>query len=170
MQAGGWCRSGGEHTRGPDALQPTVRERGGPSLIWLIPILTAIIGAWLVLHTLTDRGPLVTVTFRTAEGIEVDKTRLKYKSLDIGLVESVRFSSDFSRVEVRARLSKDAGHFLRRDTRFWVVRPTLSARGISGLGLLLSPDLNGIKSVRALSLGLFGFTPCVRERDDGGTP
>jgi len=121
-----------------DQLLPTVRERSGPSLVWLIPILTALIGAWLVIHTLTDRGPLVTITFRTAEGIEIDKTRVKYKSLDIGLVESVRFSNDFSRVEVRARLGKDAGHFLRRDTRFWVVRPTLSARGISGLGTLLS--------------------------------
>ncbi|MEO8203120.1 MAG: MlaD family protein [Betaproteobacteria bacterium] len=124
--------------QGDDAFRPVVRQRGGPSLVWLIPILTAIIGAWLVIQTLTDRGPLVTITFRTADGIEVDKTRIKYKSLDIGLVESVRFSPDFSRVEVRARLGKDAEHFLRRDTRFWVVRPTLSARGISGLGTLLS--------------------------------
>ena len=123
---------------GPDSLNPTVRDRGGFSLVWLIPILTAVIGGWLILHTLTDRGPLVTVTFRTADGIEVEKTRIKYKSLDIGLVEGVRFSKDFSRVEVRARLGKEAAHFLRRDTRFWVVRPTLSARGISGLGTLLS--------------------------------
>ena len=118
--------------------EPVVHERSGPSLIWLIPILTALIGAWLIVHTLTDQGPLVTITFRTADGIEADKTRVKYKSLSIGLVESVSFSPDFSRVEVRARLNKDAVHFLRRDTRFWVVRPTLSARGISGLGTLLS--------------------------------
>lgn len=115
-----------------------MKERSGPSLIWLIPILTALIGAWLIFNTVTDRGPLVTITFRTADGIEVDKTRIKYKSLSIGHVEGVRFSSDFSRVEVRARLNKEAAHFLRRDTRFWVVRPTLSARGISGLGTLLS--------------------------------
>lgn len=118
--------------------EPVVRSRAGPSMVWLIPILTAIIGAWLILHTLTDQGPLVTITFRTADGIEVDKTRIKYKSLSIGIVESVRFSPDFSRVEVLARLKKDAAHFLRRDSRFWVVRPTLSARGISGLGTLMS--------------------------------
>ncbi|MCX7141889.1 MAG: MlaD family protein [Proteobacteria bacterium] len=118
--------------------EPVVQERSGPSLIWLIPILTALIGGWLIVHTMTDQGPLVTVTFRTADGIEADKTRIKYKSLNIGMVESVSFSPDFSRVEVRARLNKDADQFLRRDTRFWVVRPTLSARGISGLGTLLS--------------------------------
>jgi paraquat-inducible protein B len=54
-------------------IEPEVRERGGFSLIWLIPILTAIIGAWLIVHTLTDQGPLVTITFRTADGIEVDR-------------------------------------------------------------------------------------------------
>ena len=47
------------------ALQPTVRERSGLSLVWLIPILTALIGGWLIVHTLTDRGPLVTITFAT---------------------------------------------------------------------------------------------------------
>lgn len=118
--------------------EPIVRERSGLSLVWIIPVLTAIIGAWLILRTLTDQGPLVTITFRTADGIEVEKTRIKYKSLSIGIVESVRFSPDFSRVEVLARLKKDAAHFLRRDSRFWVVRPTLSARGISGLGTLMS--------------------------------
>jgi paraquat-inducible protein B len=118
--------------------EPLVRERNVPSLIWLIPILTAILGGWLVVQTFSDRGPLVTITFRTADGIEVEKTRIKYKSLNIGVVEGVSFSPDFSKIEVRARLNKDAGTFLRRDTRFWVVRPTLSARGISGLGTLLS--------------------------------
>ena len=41
-----------------------------------------LIGAWLIVHTLTDQGPLVTITFRTAEGIEIDKTRVKYKNLN----------------------------------------------------------------------------------------
>ena len=122
----------------PGFSEPVVRAHGGPSLVWLIPIITALIGGWLIFHTLAEKGPLVTVTFRTAEGIEIGKTRVKYKSLDIGIVESVQFSPDFSRVEVRARLSREAGHFLRRDTRFWVVKPTLGVRGISGLSTLIS--------------------------------
>jgi len=150
--------------------QPVVKERGGPSIVWLIPILTALIGVWLIVHTLADKGPLVTITFRTAEGIEVGKTRIKYKSLDIGLVEGVRFSSDFSRVEVRARLGKEAGHFLRRDTRFWVVRPTLSARGISGLGTLLSGSYIEIEpgqgAPQALFVGL--ESPPVVNADEAG--
>ena len=152
--------------------QPVVKEGGGPSIVWLIPILTALIGVWLIVHTLADKGPLVTITFRTAEGIEIGKTRIKYKSLDIGLVEGVRFSSDFSRVEVRARLGKEAGHFLRRDTRFWVVRPTLSARGISGLGTLLSGSYIEIEpgqgAPQALFVGL--ESPPVVNADEAGKP
>jgi len=122
----------------PVNLSPVVREKSGLSPIWLIPIITALLGSWLIYHSLTDKGPLVTITFHTAEGIEADKTRIKYKSLSIGMVEGVKFSQDFARVEVKIRLNKEATHFLKRDTRFWVVRPTLSARGISGLGTLLS--------------------------------
>lgn len=152
------------------APEPVVRERGGPSLVWLIPILTAVIGVWLIIHTLTDRGPLVTITFRTADGIEVDKTRVKYKSLSIGLVEGVRFSPDFSRVEVRARLNKEAAHFLRRDTRFWVVRPTLSARGISGLGTLLSGAYIEIEPGQGAPQSLFAGleSPPVVHSDTAG--
>ncbi len=151
-------------------MEPVVHERGGPSLVWLIPILTAVIGAWLIIHSLTDRGPLVTITFRTADGIEVEKTRIKYKSLDIGLVEGVRFSKDFSRVEVRARLGKEAAHFLRRDTHFWVVRPTLSARGISGLGTLLSGAYIEIEPGQGAPQSLFvGLeSPPVVNADEAG--
>lgn len=150
--------------------EPVVRERGGLSLVWLIPILTAIIGGWLIVHTFSDQGPLVTITFRTADGIEVDKTRIKYKSLSIGQVEGVRLSPDFSRVEVRARLNKDAGHFLRRDTRFWVVRPTLSARGISGLGTLLSGSYIEIEPGEGAPQSLFvgHETPPVLQSDTAG--
>jgi paraquat-inducible protein B len=71
---------------------------------------------------------------------------------------------------VRARLSKEAGHFLRRDTRFWVVRPTLSARGISGLGTLLSGSYIEIEpgqgAPQALFVGL--ESPPVVNADEAG--
>ena len=150
--------------------EPVVRARSGFSVVWLIPILTAVIGAWLIFHTLTDRGPLVTITFRTADGIEVQKTRIKYKSLDIGVVETVSFSTDFSRVEVRARLNKEAAHFLRRDTRFWVVRPSLSVRGISGLGTLLSGAYIEIEPGQGAAQTLFAGleTPPVMNAEESG--
>jgi len=122
----------------PSAPEPVLRRHSGLSLVWLIPLLTALIGGWLVYKTLADKGPVLTVSFKHAEGIEVGKTRIKYKSLDIGVVEGLRFSEDFARVVVLARLNKEAAPFLRRGTRFWVVKPSLGVRGVSGLSTLIS--------------------------------
>jgi paraquat-inducible protein B len=120
------------------APEPVLRRRSGPSLVWLIPLITALIGGWLIYKTLSEKGPALTISFKHAEGIEVGKTRIKYKSLDIGVVEGLRFSEDFARVLVLARLNKEAASFLRRGTRFWVVKPSLGLRGVSGLSTLIS--------------------------------
>jgi paraquat-inducible protein B len=125
-------------TRDTVPPEPVLRRRSGPSLVWLIPLLTALIGGWLIYKTFAERGPALTISFVRAEGIEVGKTRIKYKNLDIGVVEGLRFSEDFARVVVLARLSKEAAPFLKRDTRFWVVKPSLGVRGVSGLSTLIS--------------------------------
>jgi len=124
--------------RDPLPPEPVLRPRSGPSLVWLIPLLTALIGGWLVYKTFSEKGPALTISFMQAEGIEVGKTRIKYKNLDIGVVEGLRFSDDFARVVVLARLNKEAAPFLKRGTRFWVVKPSLGVRGVSGLSTLVS--------------------------------
>lgn len=117
---------------------PEVRTRSWPSIVWLVPVVTAIIGGWLILRTLTDQLPTATIQFKTAEGIEAGKTKIKYKSVDIGIVNEIAFAEDFSNVIVTAEFNEGLDDFLRRNTRFWVVRPQLSVRGVSGLGTLIS--------------------------------
>ena len=101
----------------------TRRRRWLPSLIWLIPIVAAVVGITLVVRMLTERGPTITISFRTAEGIEAGKTRLKYKEVEIGTVTRVKLADDRSRVIARVQLLKEARSFTAADTRFWVVRP-----------------------------------------------
>lgn len=120
------------------ASSPTVKKRSYPSVVWLIPLVTAIVGGWLIVKTVSEQGPLVTITFKSADGIEVGKTKVKYKNVDIGMVEGVQFSDDFSRVVVTVQFNKGTESFFRRNTRFWVVRPQLSFRGASGLSTLIS--------------------------------
>jgi paraquat-inducible protein B len=120
------------------APAPDVRKKVGLSLVWLIPLVTAIVGGWLIFKTVSEKGPEITITFRTAEGIEAGKTKIKHKDIEIGVVDSVYFNKDFSRVIVKASMEKEAEIFLRRETRFWVVKPQLSLRGVTGLGTLLS--------------------------------
>ena len=109
-----------------------------PSLVWLIPIIAAVIGIALMVKILVDRGPVITISFRTGEGLEAGKTKVKYKEVDIGEVRTITLSKDRSQVLVTVQLSKDAESFTAVDTHFWVVRPRLGASGISGLGTLLS--------------------------------
>ena len=124
----------------PELPAPQVAKRRDwlPSLIWLIPIVAALVGITLVAKILIDRGPEVVLTFKTAEGLEAGKTAVKYKDVQIGTVQSIRLARDRSHVRVLVQLNKEAAGFTAEDTRFWVVRPRLDTSGISGLGTLLS--------------------------------
>ncbi len=118
--------------------RPQVSQRAGLSIVWLIPLVTAIVGGWLIVRTLVDQAPTATLSFMTAEGIEAGKTPIKYKSVEIGLVDEIQFADDFEHVILTVTFKKGMEQFLRRNTRFWVVRPQFSLRGVSGLGTLLS--------------------------------
>ena len=89
-----------------DAATPTITKRAGPSLVWLIPLVTAIVGGWLVVKTLSEQGPQATISFKTANGIEIGKTKVKYKNVDIGMVERVAFSDDLSHVVLTAEFNQ----------------------------------------------------------------
>lgn len=130
----------------PPLPEPAVDQprRWLPSLVWLIPLLAALIGVALVAKSVLDKGPEVTVTFHTGEGLEPGKTKVKYKDVDIGLVSSIKLGSDLSRVLVNIAMTKDAERFTAADTRFWVVRPHVGANGVSGLGTLLSGAYIGV--------------------------
>lgn len=128
-------------TTATSSLPSPKRERQRdwvPSLVWLIPIIAAIIGIALMVKIVIDRGPEITISFRTGEGLEAGKTKVKYKEVDIGEVRRITLSKDRSQVLVTVQLSKDAESFTAVDTHFWVVRPRLGASGITGLGTLLS--------------------------------
>ncbi len=122
----------------PAAAQVVEKRSRGLSLVWVVPVVAALIGAWLWYSTVSNRGPLVSMTFETADGIQAGKTKIKLKNVDVGVVESIDISDDLSRVLLRGRFSKRAEPHLRELTRFWVVRPRIGAQGISGLGTLIS--------------------------------
>lgn len=112
------------------------RRRFSP--IWLVPIVAAGLAGWLGWKTLIERGPTITITFESADGIEAGRTRVMYKNVALGLVESVDFSDDLSHVILRARMNRTASSHLTAGSRFWVVRPRLSVAGVSALNTLVS--------------------------------
>ena len=121
-----------------------VRKRGwSVQFIWLIPIVAALIGGWLVIKGIMDKGPTITVSFKTAEGLEAGKTKVKYKSVDVGEVKAISLAPGQD-VQVTIELVKEAESRLVEDTRFWVVRPRIAGGVVSGLGTLFSGSYIGV--------------------------
>jgi paraquat-inducible protein B len=124
-----------------------VEQRSRPSLVWVIPIVAVLVGAWLTYHTLSQRGPAVTISFQTAEGLEAGKTKVKYKDVEVGSVESIELSDDLSHVIVSVRLVNHPKGLVTEGTRFWVVRAQVSAGHVSGLSTIFSGAYIGIDPV-----------------------
>lgn len=108
------------------------------SIIWVIPLVALIAGAWLVYKNITDQGPVITVQFSHAEGIEPLKTQVKFRNVDVGLVQSIKFADDLSKVIATVQLVPGTEDWLNELTRFWMVRPRLELTGVTGLSTLLS--------------------------------
>lgn len=121
-----------------DAPEPVVRQKKRIGLVWLIPVVAALVGAWLAVKAVTEAGPTITITFKSAEGLEAGKTKIKYKDVAIGQVESIRLSNDLSLVTVSAKMVNEIEDHLTENTRFWVVRARVAAGQVSGLGTLFS--------------------------------
>ena len=109
-----------------------------PQFIWLIPILAVLIGLSLVVKGIIDKGPTITIAFKSGEGLEAGKTHVKYKDMEIGLVKAISLDKDRQKVIATIQLEKDTSDFLKEDTRFWIVKPRITANGVSGLNTLLS--------------------------------
>jgi paraquat-inducible protein B len=132
-------------TDGPQApgQAPVKTRRFNVSLVWIVPIVAVLVGISLVVHTMMQEGPTITVTFKTGSGLTANKTEVKYRNVVIGHVSDVELNNDQKSVNATIKLSKQAESFTREDSQFWVVRPRIGAGGVSGIDTLLSGDYIG---------------------------
>ena len=108
------------------------------SSLWLLPIITLIVGSWLIYDRWATQGPLITIEFSSARGLEAGVTKIKTLEVDIGIVEEITLSSDLNSVLVSARIHNEFRDLLVAGSRFWIVQPEVSLTGITGLGTLIS--------------------------------
>lgn len=111
---------------------------GGLSYVWLVPLLALLIALGIAWQAISSRGPLIEVRFEAAEGIRAEATELRFRDVRVGIVEKVRFASDMSHVLAEIRVDKELAPFLDEDAQFWIVKPQVTARGVSGLQTVLS--------------------------------
>lgn len=108
------------------------------SPIWLVPVLAVGVVGYFGWQSYTSRGTLIEISFQNASGITPGATTVRLRDVVIGTVERVDFTSDLQSVVVKARLAKGLADNLPSDAKFWVVRPEVTTRGISGLDTVLS--------------------------------
>ncbi len=121
-----------------ETARPNIIRGTKISGIWAIPILALVLGAYMVLHSWLTEGPEIEIAFKNASGIEPGQTKIKYRNVDIGVVEKVRLNDQFDGVIARAKLDRQALPLLRSDTRFWVVTARVGLSDISGLDTLIT--------------------------------
>ncbi|MBB6288502.1 MULTISPECIES: PqiB family protein [unclassified Pseudomonas] len=123
---------------------PAIKTRRfSVSLVWIVPIVAVLVGISLVVHSVLQQGPTITLNFKTGSGLTANKTEVKYRNVVIGQVTDVALSDDQKSVNATVQLAKQAESFTRADSQFWVVRPRIGAGGVSGIDTLLSGDYIG---------------------------
>lgn len=115
-----------------------IRQPRKISPFWLLPIIAFIIGALLFFQILKEQGETITIRFTKGDGITAGKTVIRYQGLQIGQVKRVYFVDDLKEVEVQAEINPEAKSILRKDTKFWLVQPSASLAGVSGLDAIVS--------------------------------
>jgi len=121
------------------------RKRTGLSLVWIIPIVAAVIGAWVAVVKVLEEGPTITIRLRSAEGLEAGKTKIHYNGVDVGSVTSIRLTEDHKGVIATVAMVPKTEAFLVEDTKFWVVSPRISGANVTGLGTLISGAYIGME-------------------------
>ncbi len=129
------------------AKMPTasVRHRRRIPLVWLVPLLTAMIAAWLAWDTFSKRGPTITIAFESAAGLTAGQSQLRFKNVVMGTVKTIAIAPDLSHVVVTVETVREAEELLTDKTIFWVVRPQLFAGNVTGLDTLLSGSYIGMR-------------------------
>lgn len=108
------------------------------ALVWIVPVIALAVSLGAAWQSYSDRGVRITIAFDNAAGVQAGTTEIRYRDIRVGLVEAVEFDDGLGTILVQARVDQDIAPYLDADAQFWVVRPDVSVRGISGLDTVLS--------------------------------
>ena len=129
----------------PDLPEATARPRRSRlSVVWIIPIIAALLGGWIAVQKLLAEGPTIEISFASAEGLVAGTTTVKYNGVDVGKLQSLKVAGDRQRIIARVQMAPETKDWLLEDTWFWVVRPRIAGGSITGLGTLLSGSYIGM--------------------------
>ena len=115
-----------------EAADAAINKKRELPFIWLLPLCALLVSGWLIYKTVSEKGPVITITFPSADGLEIDKTKIKYLDVEVGKVSDITINRDLKTIEVTAQMHKESSAFLTNNTQFWVVRPQIGLSGVTG--------------------------------------
>lgn len=125
--------------------QLILKKHKGISPIWILPFVALAIGMWFIFKTYTQENIPIEIEFETGDGIVLDKTKVVYKGIPVGVVTNMIPKEDLTGVIVTAEIQRTAAKFLNSETDFWLVKPRISLSGVSGIDTLFSGNYIGMQ-------------------------
>ncbi|MFW0757301.1 MlaD family protein [Pseudomonas sp. H11T01] len=123
-----------------DLPKAKTRPASNWSAIWVLPLIALLIGGWLGWRAYNETGIEIQVRFESGEGIQANKTEVVYKGMPVGKVKKLALDDegDNKGVIATVEMNKAVEQYLRTSTRFWLVKPSVTLAGITGLETLVS--------------------------------
>lgn len=112
--------------------------QAGINVVWIVPIIALVVTLGIAWNAFRDRGSVIEIEFADAAGITPGDTTLRFREITVGRVEGVKFTDDLSRVVVSVRMNTEVAEYIDADASFWIVRPQVSAQGVTRLDTVLS--------------------------------
>ncbi len=119
------------------------------SPLWFLPLLALCLAGWLGYQTITQSGQRIKIHFSSAQGFVEGRTTIRYQGLEVGIVRSVSLADNLKDIYVEADIYPHATKLLSDKTRFWLVKPSASLDGITGLDALVSGNYIAIQPAGA---------------------
>ena len=105
--------------------------------VWLLPIIAIIVTSVLFINFYVETGKRITITVDDSSGIEVEKTKVRFRGLKIGSVKEIELAADKKDVIIHILLDEGFESFAVTGSRFSLIKPEVNLQGITGLKTLI---------------------------------
>jgi paraquat-inducible protein B len=148
----------------------TVRAYGlAYSLVWVVPVVAALIAGYLVYERVQEIGPAITIKFKDGSGLRSGITPIKYRGVSIGEVVAVGLSKDRQYVLATARLQRPVAAMAQAGAEFWIVRPEVGLGNITGLSTVITgPEIHMLPGTGQARSEFIGLESAPAEADHKG--
>lgn len=154
----------------PELAEPLPSARVAPRrwrlpIVWVVPLVAAIVAGYLIVSRFQEFGPAITIRFRDGSGVKAGQTELRYRGVPVGEVTEIELSRNREHVLVTTRLRRSAASLAREGSLFWIVRPEVGFGTVRGLSTVISGSyiqvLPGTGKAKADFTGLERASPTL---------